>query len=111
VDLTGVRQVEIMANAFSNQQQPGGTIELRLDSATGPLLGTAKIEPRQFTFGGGGGGRRGGAPAGVPVAIPETNGRNDLFLVFRNEAAADAPVLMSFNSLKLSARPPAVPAP
>lgn len=109
VDLTGVRQVEILASAFTNQQQPGGTVEVRLDSATGPLLGTAKVEPRQFSFGGGG--RRGRGPAGIPVAIPETNGRNDLFLVFRNEAAVDAPVLMTFSSLKLSALPPAVPAP
>jgi len=110
VDLTGVRQLELLATAFSNQQQPGGAIEVRLDSATGPLLGTAKVESRPFTFGGGGGGgRRGGGPPGVPLAVPDTRGRHDLFLVFRNETAANAPVLLTFSSVKLSATPPPPP--
>ena len=114
VDLTGVRQVEVVADALTNQKQPGGIVEVRLGSATGTLVGTAKIEPRQVAFGGGGGGggRRGRGPAGVSVTLPETKGRHDLFLVFRNEAAADAPVLMSFSSLRLSATAPAAqPAP
>ncbi len=68
LDLTGVKQVEISANAVSQMQHAGGTVELHLDSPTGELLGEAKVEPR-----GPAGGGRGGPPPGAggpPAAGP-----------------------------------------
>lgn len=58
LDLTGVKQVEVAASAM---QQPGGTVEVRLGSPTGELLGEAKVEPRN-PFGPGG---PGGPPPGA----------------------------------------------
>ena len=68
VDLTGVKQLELAAIASLPESQAGGTIQIRLDSVTGTLLGEAKVEPRDPFAGA----RRGAPPAGA-TAIAATN--------------------------------------
>ncbi len=72
VDLTGVKQLEIAATAMTTESQAGGNIQVRLDSASGDLLGEAKVEPRDpFPGRGRGGGAAGGAaPGAAPTPAP-----------------------------------------
>jgi cytochrome c len=60
VDLTGVTQLEVAATATTFESHAGGTVEVRLDSTSGPLVGSAKVEVRD-PFGG----RRGAPPTGA----------------------------------------------
>jgi cytochrome c len=76
IDLTGVTGVTFMAMAPANYGAAGGTIEVHVDSATGPLVGTTeRITP---------------APEGPPqphrAALRPTSGVHDVYVVFRNEA-------------------------
>lgn len=71
LDLTGVKQLEVGATATQRDGNLGGDIEIRLDSPTGELLGTARLEvqaPR------GGGGGRGAPPAANNAAAAEAAG-------------------------------------
>ena len=68
VDLTGVKQLELAAIASLSESQAGGTIQLRLDSVTGTLLGEARVEPRDPFAG-----ARRGAPSASTAAIAATN--------------------------------------
>jgi cytochrome c len=91
LDLTGVKQLELIAQAAAREGHPGGLIEIRIDSPTGELIGQTEVKvpaPGQG-FGGGGaqaiqnaggaaapaGGQRAGAPgAGGPGAAPAVAG-------------------------------------
>ena len=115
VDLTGVKQVEIVAMANAKDSQAGGTIQIRLDSATGDLLGEAKVEPRDPPTGGGRGGAGGGrggfnpfAAGAIKVNVTDTKGKHGLYLVFKNDLAKDGASLMSLTSLRLSSERPMV---
>ncbi len=44
LDLTGIKQLEINAAAQRREGSAGGTIEIRLDAPTGPLIGEKTIE-------------------------------------------------------------------
>lgn len=44
LDLTGIRQLELGAAAQRREGSAGGTIEVRLDSPTGPLVGQTTVE-------------------------------------------------------------------
>lgn len=95
LDLTGIKQLELTAAAQRREGSAGGTIEVRLDSPTGPLVGEKMVElapevdmaklmaqmesaqkPASGTAGtqptaGGSGAKAGGPPAGRnPFARP-----------------------------------------
>ena len=78
LDLTGVSSVVFSGLAPAQRQAVGGTVEVRLDSATGPLLGASDvIRPTDEA-----------APPGrFRAAIKPTSGVHDLYFVFRNEQA------------------------
>lgn len=120
VDLTGVQELQVVATALTRDSHAGGVIQVRLDSATGDLLGEGKVEPREFS----GGGRRAGAGAapvaaatssgvpqrpgapqvtGVTVDVADISGEHDLYLLFRNGSAADGARLMNVSSIRLGA--------
>lgn len=77
IDLTGVKQIEIAAMAMVPDSQLGGTIQVRLDSASGELLGEGKITPRDPFAN-----RRPGGPGGPAPARPPAG---------TNAVRADAP--------------------
>lgn len=132
VDLTGVRSLDLTAAAYTFGDQKGGTIEIRLGSPTGDLIGSLDIEVQQPNFG-----RRRPAPpadADAPrpegtanatsvddapappprrtrrrfgpepktIAIKPSPGIQDMYLVFKNSDAADDDTLMSFTSVKFN---------
>ena len=129
VDMTGIKQLEIAATATRRDNQAGGEIEIRLDSPTGELLGTAKVEvqePRTPGAGAGnaeaaeaaggkavsgknppanppaGGGRGNRPTATVKVDLKETSGRHSVYLVFKNAAAKPTDRLLSLTTVKFN---------
>lgn len=110
VDLTGVRRLEIAALATDSQS--GGTIQVRVGSPGGRVLGEAKVEVRAGVGGGrrpGGGGAGPARPAGgrpqVPpvfVDLAEASGAQDLYLVFVNDAAQEESRLMNVGGIRLA---------
>ena len=80
LDLTGVAAIVFSAMAPKPQlNATGGIVEVRLDSATGPLIGqTEPILPAETM----------GAPSQLRAALAPTSGLHDVYFVFRN---ADAP--------------------
>jgi cytochrome c len=117
VDLTGVHQLVLAA--MVPESQPGGLVEIHLDSASGELLGQGKVEPREpgaaktpsggtppradAPAAGASGASRGtrGAPS-VKVGVREVTGKHDLYLVFKNELTKEGARLMTLSNVRLS---------
>ena len=81
LDLTGVSAIVFSAIApVPNVNAAGGKVEVRLDSATGVLVGeTARIQPQAAM----------GAPSRLRAALRPTAGVRDVYFVFRNEQAKE----------------------
>jgi cytochrome c len=77
LDLTGVSAIAFVASApVPNVNSAGGKVEVRLDSATGVLVGeTEVIQPQAGT----------GAPVRLRAALARRSGIHDVYFVFRNE--------------------------
>jgi cytochrome c len=130
VDLTGIKEIEVTAQAQTRVGAAGGVIELHLDSPTGALVGTSdKIEPREMRMGSGaaspppaqpaastGAMPAAGtpAPAATPPArtnmnsklkvnVPQNAGQHDVYLVFRNEKAKDTQIVMAVSAIEFKA--------
>ncbi|WP_229311072.1 ThuA domain-containing protein [Larkinella soli] len=102
IDLTGIGQIKFTATAPKAQlNAAGGTIEVRLDSPTGKLIGeTAFIGTPE--------GAASPAP-GPPVAkLSETPGRHDVYLVFKNEKAPPGQALFVVIDLEFQPAKPAL---
>jgi cytochrome c len=81
LDLTGVSAIVFSALApVPNVNSVGGKVEVRLDSATGVLVGeTATIQPQTAM----------GAPSQLRAALSPTAGVRDVYFVFRNPDAKE----------------------
>lgn len=82
IDLTNVGAMTFTASAPGNYGFVGGVVEVRVDSPTGPVIGTSsRIAPGQGA----------GQQAGIQVraAIQKTEGMHDLYLVYRNPGSAE----------------------
>jgi cytochrome c len=91
IDLTGIKQLQLSGYATALENNPGGTIEVHLDSPTGPLLGKADYEqvpvkPKTQNW--------------VKTELKETVGMHDLYFVFKNDKAKAIDPLLLFNSIK-----------
>ena len=119
IDLTGISEIEITAQAQTRVGASGGVIELRLDSPTGTLIGTSdKIEPREMRMG-----QPPAAPAApangqaapttpparpnmnnkLKVSVPQNTGQHDVYFVFRNEKAKDTQIVMAVSAIEFKA--------
>lgn len=121
LDLTGVKQIELLAQAQPRGGHAGGTIEIRTGSPTGPVIGQQTI-----ALGGGRGGptateiqEAGGKPAsgagaeggakppargpggGLLTAIKPVSGVHDLYFVFTNPKASDVQPLMTLSTITM----------
>ncbi len=81
LDLTGVTAIDVGAVASARELFPGGTVEVRLDTPTGQVLGQADIAPAPQGRG------RGAAPLPVTVTFNPVDGVRDVYFVFTNGAA------------------------
>jgi cytochrome c len=100
IDLTGLAAVSFLASAPPQLGGVGGTIEIRRDSLSGPLLGeTEAIRPTAAAA---------GAPAPVRAVLAPTPGVHDLYFVFRNpQAARQQPLFVVMTATFESAAAPA----
>ena len=119
LDLTGIGELAIDAEASGRASAVGGIIEIHLDSPDGPLLGqTEKIERVDIDFRAEmqklvtaweEGGKKGPRPTFQTlmqmtrpkhlVALQQTEGKHDLYLVFKNPEAKPGQVLVQMRSL------------
>jgi cytochrome c len=88
IDLTRVEKATIMAY-IDPKDNKGGIVELHLDKADGPLLGTVKITATGVSS--------------VSTAIKPTTGHHDLYIVFKNPEIKDKP-MFNFGGLRLETR-------
>ena len=73
VDLTGISEIEITAQAQTRVGAAGGVIELHIDSPTGALIGTSdRIEPREMRMGSGAATPPPAAPSQSAASAPTT---------------------------------------
>lgn len=87
VDLTAISELDINAAAFQGR---GGRIEIRAQSPTGKLLGTAMVNPITAPAGS----PRGPIWQTVTAPIASTSGVQNLYFVFRNDAVKDKNMLL-----------------
>ena len=121
VDLAGVTAVEVgaLTRFYTWSHFIGGSIEVRLGSAAGRLVGgpVAVVPPAPPPPGGGAGD---GPPSGgmvlganleAPARIPleETEGVHDLFIIFRNPDAGRSDALMLIRSVEFVPQRTVVP--
>jgi cytochrome c len=79
IDLTGISNLKVFA-ASSSAQTVGGTLEVRLDSPTGPSIGQATI------------GADFAGETTIPLTVPADNRRRKLIFVFKNPDAKNKPL-------------------
>jgi len=88
-DLTGIHNVAVgIGSGDKNTRTSGGVLEIRLDSPTGPLLGSAKVAannpPKRMEF----------SVLDVPLTTRISDGRfHDVYLVVKNPGSGTAPVV------------------
>lgn len=102
IDLTGIREIQIAAQAPAREGFKGGTIEIRLGALVGELVGQVNVgtagvvgPTASAIQAAGGGGASAGQGAGFPsVALKNATGQRDIYVVFRNfSAKSDEPVV------------------
>ena len=120
LDLSGINELVIGAEANPRLGAAGGIIEVRLDAPDGQLVGaTENIKPTEIDFGAKlreaietweKGGKKGPKPnywqvramfkPKFSIAIDGINAKHDLYLVFKNPAVKEGQILVSMNSLE-----------
>lgn len=116
IDLAGINKLELNASAQKREGSVGGTIEVRLDSPTGPVVGTEKVEiapevdiakvmaemesekknakPGEVVKQ-----RNPFARPPVKIKIKDTEGKHDIYIVFKNDSAKAIEPLLSFSKI------------
>lgn len=103
IDLSGIRALQIAAQAPAREGFKGGTIEVRLGSLVGELVGQATVgnagvvapdANAMQNAGGAGSAGRAGAAGVATIPLKTAAGPRDLYVVVRNfSAKGDEPVL------------------
>lgn len=105
VDMTGLKQIDLFVQARPRVGASGGTIEVRLDSPEGQLIGTTQsVVPKEVGFG--------RPPEGVDpltwrrsrdtqaqARLQQVAGVHDVYFVFRNDEAIAEQILMQINEI------------
>ena len=91
LDLTGIKQLQLAATATALENNPGGTIEVRLDAPNGTLIGQSQFEQLDQK------------PKGLnwqKTEIKESTGTHDVYFVFKNDKAKAIDALLLFSAIK-----------
>lgn len=99
VDLTGIRRLELAGQVRTREGQRGGSVEIRLDSPTGQLIGETAIRPPPPPAPGAP--RRRETPT-FAVELAPADGVHDLYIVFKNDDARPIDPLMSLETIRFS---------
>jgi cytochrome c len=108
VDLTGIRELQIAAQAPLREGFKGGTLEVRLGSLVGELLGQATIgnagavSPDANAMQNAGGAPAPGAGGGIAAArivLKNAVGQRDLYVIARNFSAKGDEMVLSIATI------------
>ena len=107
IDLSGIRALQIAAQAPLREGFKGGTLEVRLGSLTGELVGQATIgnagamQDANAAQSAGGAVAPGGTVGVVPATIPlkPMTGSRDIYLVVRNAGAKTDDLVLSIATI------------
>ncbi|MES2276482.1 MAG: PQQ-dependent sugar dehydrogenase [Bacteroidota bacterium] len=90
LDLTGIKQLQLGANASTLENNPGGSIEVRLDSPVGTLVGQTDVEILD---------QKPKTPVLLKTDIKETSGAHDVYFVFKNDKAKAIEAILSLKTI------------
>ncbi len=93
VDLEGIIQVEMKVTTSVREDNPGGTIEVRLDSPAGVLIGTtivSSVSDKVLVE----------ASAPRKIELKPVTGKHTIYFVFKNTASSPLMPLFSVNNIK-----------
>jgi cytochrome c len=117
IDLSGIQKLELNAAAQKREGSVGGTIEVRMDSPTGEIIGQQKVEiaPEvdiakvMAEMESEKKNAKPATPAKAPanrfarppvhITLRDIKGKHDLYLVFKNENAKSIEPLFSFSKI------------
>ena len=124
LDMNGIKEIEALVQASPRAGSSGGTIEVRIDSPEGKLIGTSEpVVPKEIDFRRlmannptppAQKGKKPAAPAPQPdfaarmrmmsihavIPIEAVDGMHDVYFVFKNETAASNQILMQVNEIE-----------
>ncbi|MES3019055.1 MAG: PQQ-dependent sugar dehydrogenase [Bacteroidota bacterium] len=93
VDLGGIKQVELKVTTSVREENPGGTIEARLDSPAGILIGSALVNPVSDEI-------LGEKSEPRKIQLKPVSGKHTVYFVFKNSASSPLIPLFSVNNVK-----------
>jgi cytochrome c len=119
LDLTGVKEIKVVAEAPGRANSPGGTVEARLGSPDGELLGSSekieqvnidfRAELRKMREAWEKGGQKGPRPGfgdvrdkfQPKILFPVNKvGKHDVYFVIRNPEAKEGEILLQFDNIE-----------
>jgi len=113
IDLTTIQHVDLFVEVSPGFEARGGYVEVHLDSPDGALIGKSQsVEQKNIPWGGFGGDnqvmtpeahkakRRNGTQI-LSVPITATEGKHDVYFVFKNEAAKANQILMAIKEIEV----------
>ena len=123
IDLSGIQQLELNATAQKREGSVGGMVEIRMDSPTGTIIGQQKVdiapevdiakvmaemESEKKNAKPGAVVKQTNPFARPPVIInlKDTQGKHDLYFVFKNDNAKPIEPLLSFSKIKFQQESP-----
>lgn len=95
VDLTGIVQLEFTVTTSLRENNPGGTIEVRLDSPAGALVGQVLVDPAADL-------PREATDEPLRTDIKTVTGKRDIYFVFKNGTAKKIDPLLSLLQVKFN---------
>ena len=93
MDLEGIKQIELKVTTSIREENPGGTIELRLDSPTGTLVGSTEVAAVSDEV-------LGEKSAPRKIDINPVKGLHTVYFVFKNTKAPPLMPLFSISNIK-----------
>lgn len=93
LDLEGIKQIELKVTTSIREENPGGLIELRLDSPTGTLVGSTEVAAVSDEV-------LGEKSAPRKIDIKPVKGLHTVYFVFKNSKAPQLMPLFSISNIK-----------
>lgn len=111
IDMTGIKYINVFAQASTRSNALGGIVEMRLDSPQGTVLGVSKtVDPVTPDFRGFGGPRpttpeeikasRRMGSAQLSFSIGAIKGKHDIYFIFKNPEAKANNIIMTLKEIE-----------
>ena len=93
LDLQGIKQIELIVTTSVREENPGGTIELRLDSPAGMLVGSTEVSDVTDEI-------LGEKSAPRKIDLKPVTGLHTVYFVFKNSKSSPLTPLFSLSNIK-----------